>query len=390
MNTLFVFDIKYLKYKNEYYTTADLQYEKLKEYINYFGKITVLTRCIQVEKLDLNKVKIASGDNVNFFSIYTKGIAKIFTKGTYRILYDNIKKSDFVIIRLPSFLGIIAYSIVKKFEKPYLIELVSCPWDSLWNYGSIKGKIIAPIMYIMTKIIIKNAKYVHYVSENFLQKRYPTNGYQLACSDVIIDDIDQKVLENRLSNINSKKDNKYIFGVVGSLNVNYKGHEIAIKALSLLKDKINFELHFLGNGEKNRWIRLAKKYKIEDKVFFDDTLPSGKPVFNWLDKLNIHLMMSKAESHGRVLLEAMSRASISIGSNVGGIPELISKKYIVDKNDYNQLANKILEIISNKELQINISIENFNMVKKFEKRKLYEKMQEFYNIIKIKENLINK
>jgi glycosyltransferase involved in cell wall biosynthesis len=377
MNTVFVFDMKYIKCNDLYYTIGGLTYDKLSEYIACFGKIKMFTRSINIDKVDLNKVKIASGNNIEFSTINTKGILKLFTKQVYKRLYSDILNAEIVIIRLPSFLGIIAYRIVKKLNKPYIVELVGCPLDSLWNYGNLKGKIIAPIMYCLTKNIIKKSEYVHYVSEKFLQDRYPTNGKMLECSDVIINNIDEHNLESKLSRIKSKNDNKYIFGIVGSLDVNYKGHEVSIKALSLLKD-IDFELHLLGSGKKEKWIRLAKKYKIEDRVFFDGTLPSGKPVFEWLDNLDIHLIMSKTEGLPRILVEAMSRGSISIGSDVGGIPELISKDCIVDKNDYRKLADKIEYVLSDKNFQITTAQINFNKSKEFEKDKLDKKRQEFY------------
>lgn len=388
MKALFIFDMKYINYKNDYYTGGGLNYNKIKEYISYFQNIKMFTRCVKVDTINLNKVNIASGKNVEFITINTEGIIKLFTKDVYNKLYNEIKRADIVIIRLPSFLGIIAHKISQKLNKPYLIELVSCPLDTFWNYGNLKGKLIAPTIYHIIKSIIKQAKYVHYVSESFLQTRYPTSGISLSCSDVIITDFNEKNLENRIAKIKHKRDDKYIFGVVGSLNVNYKGHKICIKALSLLKDKISFELHFLGGGKKERWIRLAKKHKIEDKLFFDETLPAGQPVFEWLDNLDIHLMMSKAESHGRILVEAMSRASISIGSNVGGILELLKSNCIVDKRDYKNLANKILEIISDKELQIKVATDNFEKAKEFEKYKLDKKRHEFYSYFSM-ENKLN-
>ncbi len=66
------------------------------------------------------------------------------------ILDDEVQRSDYIIARLPSFIGFIAVDMAKKHNKPYLVEVVSCPWDVLWNYN-LKGKLLAPAMYASTK-----------------------------------------------------------------------------------------------------------------------------------------------------------------------------------------------------------------------------------------------
>ncbi len=374
---------------NKIYSNGGLSYKVMSEYIKFFDEIILSTRIEKIRESETLNKSIVDG-----FKIEVNPIKEYRNYKDMFFNYRNIKSSinkkimsvDVAIIRLPSIIGSIAINCVKEQKKSYIIEVVACPWDSLWNYGNIKGKLSAPIMYLKTKKYIKNSDYVHYVSEKFLQKRYPTKGLSIGCSDVVITDIKEEILNKRIEKINKKIDNKYIFGIVGSLNVAYKGHEVSIKALSLLKDKIDFELHFLGAGNKEKWIKLAKKYNVEKNIVFDGTLPSGEAVFNWLDNLDIHLMMSKTEGLPRILVEAMSRASISIGSDIGGIPELIDGNCIVEKNDYKGLANKIEEIINNKKLQIEIAKTNFNNSKRFEKDILDKKRNEFYEKF-LKENL---
>lgn len=57
--------------------------------------------------------------------------------------------------------------------------------------------------------------------------------------------------------------------MIGNLNNRIKGWDIALKALKLLKkNNIDFEFHVLGDGNTEIWLNIAKKYGIENRVFF--------------------------------------------------------------------------------------------------------------------------
>ena len=161
--------------------------------------------------------------------------------------------------------------------------------------------------------------------------------------------------------------------MIGSLKSNYKGHETAIKAI---KDLKNVELHFLGSGNKEKWLELAKKYGIKNKVFFDGVLPHDR-VYDWLDSIDIFLIPSLTEGMPRALIEAMSRGCPCIGTNVGGIPEILSEDVIIKKKDYKALEEKINQLIVNKKLLKERAIRNIKKSKEFEKSVLTEKREKF-------------
>lgn len=141
-------------------------------------------------------------------------------------------------------------------------------------------------------------------------------------------------------------------------------------------------MHFLGGGKnKERWIKLAQKYSIKDKVFFDGVLPSGRPVMKWLDNVDILLMISKTEGLPRILIEAMSRGCPVVGSNVGGIPELLNEDCLVKPNDYKKLSAMLEDILSNSRKIKNMA--NLNYIKsfKFEKNILRKKREKFFTEI---------
>ena len=259
--------------------------------------------------------------------------------------------------------------------------MVGCPFDSLWNYGKISKKIVAPIFAWINKYEIKKAKFVTYVSNEFLQKRYPNKNKIIGCSDVDIPTIEEKNLERRIKKIREKqekKENVYKLGMIGSLNVNFKGHETAIKAISQLKGKWNMELHLLGTGDQKRWIAMAKKYEVENQLVFDGVLPHEE-VNKWLDEIDIYLIPSLTEGMPRALIEAMSRACPTIGTKVGGIPELLDPEMLINKKDEKQLREKIEKLITNSEKMEEMAKRNFYKSLEFQKEQLDNKRNEFYD-----------
>ena len=270
MKATFFHDAKlmYDESEKKYYTAGGLNQKFLKKYLRYFDSITLVTRKTILKQEDKTKVSLCNEQNVSFKSIKEENVTNIIL-GKYNILIKNeVNKSDFCIIRLPSFIGVIALHYVMKENKKFLIELVGCPFDSLWNYGNLQGKMIAPIMYLITRYYVSKAQNVIYVSNEFLQHRYPNKQCNIGCSDVNLLYINNDILVKRLEKINQKEENnRYKLGLIGSLNVKYKGHATAIKAISYLKDT-SIELHFLGSGKYDKWKILSKKLRSRKSSFF--------------------------------------------------------------------------------------------------------------------------
>lgn len=391
MNLLFVHDHNLRKENGNYYSTGTISKEILERYLKENDKIFVYTR--EKEKNNESASKLIKVNSDNIICVpskqYKKPIDYYKNKSKIREeILERLRNIDFCIIRLPSILGSIVYEEVRKRNIPYVVEMVACTWDAFWNYGNIQGKFYAPINYIRTRKQIKKAKNVVYVSEKFLQKRYPTNGKSIACSNVNIEKIEDETLEKRINKIqNMQKGETIKLGLIGSLNVHYKGHETAIKALANLKNKMNVEIHFLGSGNKEQWVKLAKKYGVLENIVFDGTLPGGKPVYDWLDKLDIFLIPSLQEGLPRALIEAMSRGCPAIGVKTGGIPELLDKEYVCKRKDYKTIAKKIIQLSNNKECMIEQSSRNFKESKKYIKRILNTRRRAFFDMIYQENNL---
>lgn len=176
----------------------------------------------------------------------------------------------------------------------------------------------------------------------------------------------------------SKVSNNLTIGLIGSLDVSYKGFDTAIKALSLLKNlnKI-FRLEVVGGGNPHKIEKLAIKYKVREQIFFKGTLPYPDGIFQWLDSLDIYIQPSKVEGLPRSLIEAMSRGCPSFASRVGGISELLPPSVLHNKNDYKKLAELLYDFTSFEKLRDH-AIHCFNKSEEYDKNKLDQRRTEFY------------
>lgn len=368
-------------------------YSVWERYLTVFDSMVVVTRMKEGSLLDENfkrGLKKSSGKQVDFSPLtkYTGLKSIIFN---WRHINLQIRKSldkvDCAIIRLPSVIGLLACYQATKMKKPFAIEVVGCSRDSLWYQGSFLGKVSAIPMFLLNKYYIKRSKYNIYVTENFLQTRYPSYGHKAVASNVEITEPIDKVLTNRLVRIDKMNIKEEInIGMIGSLDVAYKGHETTFRALSQLTKDYNIQLSLLGGGDSTQLKKLAKDLGIIDKVVFCGTLPSGSSVMNWLDNIDLFLIPSLTEGLPRALIEAMSRGCPAIGSEVGGIPELINNNLLIQKKDYKELAKRIREVVSNKGFMREIAIENFQRSKEFDVSILNKRRKDF--LLEYKNNVL--
>ncbi|EMX0192703.1 glycosyltransferase family 4 protein [Bacillus thuringiensis] len=347
MKGLFCYDGPLSKDSEGHYHAVSLNGKVLSRYYHIAEELTVAIRVKEVadtniinglSKIELDNFHVAPCPNLSS----AKGI--LFNRGKVKtILSREIKKADFLIVRLPSFIGNLSIDIARKMGKPYFVEVVGCPWDGFWNLG-IKGKIIAPYMKIATKNRVREASHVVYVTKEFLQKRYPTKGENINCSNVALKEFDDIVLEKRLRHISEKDNSKIIIGTTAAVNVRFKGQQYIMEALGHLKKQgiVNFEYQLAGSGDQTYLKSMAERYNVLDQVKFLGAIPHDR-VFDWLDTIDIYAQPSRQEGLPRALIEAMSRGIPALGARTAGIPELLENKFIFSNTTNN--INEICEIL---------------------------------------------
>jgi glycosyltransferase involved in cell wall biosynthesis len=381
----FIFDTVMLHDERGNYYAINLNYSLWKDrYLPVFENMIVSTRVKNMPYEEIIKKKgyvLSNGKNVKIkpISEYNKITDIFFKRNTIvRQLEGTIDQADCVIVRLPSPLGNLACDICRKKKKKYAIEMVACAWDGYRYHGHWAGRIVAPYMFLQTKKQCKKASRVLYVTNKFLQKRYPTKGISTNASNVMINEPSNDVLTNRVNKIKNKNGD-VILGLVGPLELKSKGHIVALKAIKLLKEKYpNVRIEFLGAGDGNKLKKQVSNLDLDNNVIFKGTLPGGSAVLNWMDTIDILVIPSYQEGLPRVLIEAMSRACPAVGAKTGGIPELINSEVIHKPGDYKKLANDIKKIIENRDFSIKLAKENFKNSKQYAKENLDSRRMRFW------------
>ena len=299
-----------------------------------------------------------------------------------RIIEKCVRENDFFVLRTQSSIAQAAVKYIKKYGKPYIVESVGCSWDSYWNHGLL-GKAVAPYMYWKTRSIIADAKYVYYVTGRFLQRRYPTNGKTVSCSNVVIDEPQKKTLEKRLKKLESfDAGKKLVLGTAAALDTRYKGQEYVIRAIKQLTAAgydVEYRLAGGYNGAKHDMFLhdLAKEQGVADRVKFVGSL-NAEQMPEYYDSLDIYVQPSKQEGLPRAVIEAMSRGCPVIGTNIAGIPELIPKVCLFRKGSTDEVTAAVKRVLRT-DLK-KLAKRNFLKSREFSRDKLVRKREQFYDL----------
>ena len=254
-----------------------------------------------------------------------------------------IADADFVIGYAPSTLADLALSIAKKQGKRFMIFLVGCVWDALSNHRSWKARLMAPARFLETRHTVRHADYVWYVTQHFLQHRYPTCGLAFGGTDTNIPPFTPDTLSRRLHKIEGNHDELRLL-TVGHVDVGFKGQHFVVRALpAIISQGINAQYYIIGDGQGN-WIkRIAQEKGVADRVHLLGR-KSREEVIQFMDDCDIYIQPSLQEGLPRSVAEAMSRAMPCIVTNVGGMSEMIDTQFTVRARVHNDIAKAVAKL----------------------------------------------
>lgn len=374
MKMAFIANSWVTEYNGHYYSTNLNQTFWEKRYLRFFDEVIVIARVKKTDTDPSGRYVLSDNERVHFKCLPYGSIFSrlLHARRDSAFVLSAIGDCDSVVCR-----GWWGAFECKKLHKNYLIESVSCVWDALWNH-SLPGKCVALPVYLMQRKAIQDAPYVLYVTKEFLQKRYPTKGMTVNCSNVELVTMDEAVLQKRLEKI-ERHEGKLVIGTTAAVNVKYKGQQYVIQALGELKKKgiTRFEYQLVGNGNQEYLKSIAKKYDVEDQVKLLGGMLHDK-VFDWLDSIDIYVQPSKQEGLPRALIEAMSRGLPAFGAHTGGIPELLDDKYIFHKD--RKMVDRICAILESYDsdtMKAQAAV-NFETAKEYQKEILDERRTNFY------------
>ena len=385
MRALFCYDGPFYKDEEGFYYGRNLNDRMFERYFKVadFLEIVIRTRSIRqseaiksMSRIENPKISVTECPNLSSIN----GMLTQVPNAT-KLLKKRILEADVVFIRLPSNIGNFAVSICKKLKKKYLIEVVGCPWDGYWNY-SLQGKFFALPAKLIMERNVKTAPFVVYVTNEFLQDKYPTKGRKIGCSNVELTEIQETVIEKRIERIRTySTETKYVIGTAAGVDVLFKGQEYVIKALGKLKRKgiVCFEYRLVGGGTGERLMKIAQECGVAEQVNIMGQVPHAQ-VFDWLDEIDIYAQPSRQEGLPRAMIEAMSRGLPCIGAKTAGIPELIEDKYVFSNShtEIDEICEILLGLIENHSEMKRVAIRNFEEAKNYQRESLIERRTNFF------------
>lgn len=378
MRLLFVHDATFhYDELGQYYGTS-VNNETLSRYRYLSDFVTVMIRAVPFEDGENRNRYTKISDDYRVIPIPNlMSLRGIFFKRqeVSRWLRQELCRYDAVVCRLSGLVGMTAAEICREQNIPYLVECVGNPWDALRYFGN-KGKFAAPYFYWKTKQIIRRAPYVIYVTKEYLQKIFPTKGAWVACSNVTLPKQDARIFEKRLEHLRWGHQGPVIMGSAGKIDLRYKGYEWVIRSIRMLNEagiRVRYEL--AGDGDPSALLTAMKEEGVEDQVHLVGVL-SHEQVLSWMDGLDLYLQPSETEGLPRALIEAMSRGCPCVGSDAGGIPELLPASCIFEKKNASQFVERVQWVLENKEA---CSAECYHRASDYERETIENRRNRFFD-----------
>ena len=316
-------------------------------------------------------------------------------------MIDNVKEGVLVKLQVLTFLFFNMFHSLRKFKD---MDLIHVHWLIPNGLGALFAKKVYKTPYICTI----------YGEEVYLSKRYKlefslrnfvnNSSKSIAISEATLNScIDIGLKKEELEIIPfgvdtdfyrplkiSKNENIFQILAVGYL-IERKGFEYLIKATKeILKEHDNVHLTIVGSGPLEEKLKnVIKELKLETNAKIMKNV-SDEELLQLYNSSDLFVLPSIVDSQGNteglgvVLLEAMACGLPVVGSNIGGIPDIIQDGetgLLVPEKNITELSNTILNLVENEELRKKLAINGYNRVReKFSWEKIAESYINVYEL----------
>lgn len=297
-----------------------------------------------------------------------------FLVAIYLIL---VKRVDAIISQSPLIEGFTGVILKKLFKKELIVEI-----HGDWQEGPFLSKkrrfeaLQRKFVPILAKISFRNADKIRGVAQYFIdeaKKIAPSKRYFLFPTFT-----DLEIFFNEVDI------NFYNFILFVGRFSPIKGIEILIKAFSEIEKEFpEFKLILVGEGLEGESLESRiKNVGLENRIELKGKL-SLEETKNIMKNCYCLVLPSLSEGLPRVLIEAQALGKPTIGSNVGGIPELIRDKqngFLFEVGNAENLKEKLTILLRDKKLAVEMGKKGKEFVKeKFSNEKYISSYLEMIN-----------
>lgn len=275
------------------------------------------------------------------------------------------------------------YDVIHFFWRGYLLDLENDFSKSyIYNLGLsfqefidkyLKNKVITTCVYDhklqKEEEISSYSKFIkdYYVSSKILKNIYDELTIELKPSLIVTDGVDQELFYPKIDRFKDIENSQVKIGWVGNSKWNgdydHKGLNTIIKPCveRLKKDGYNVELHIADSNEKLRPIGEMRDYYHEIDIYVCCSINEGTP---------------------NPVLEAMACGIPVISTDVGIVREAFGtkqKKFIMKERSIDELYNKLVDLLNNKELFEVLGEENLGRIKNWTWKSKSKDFEKFIN-----------
>jgi len=261
---------------------------------------------------------------------------------TEKYIKRNHLEFDIIYSHWPYPDGYAAYKTAKKFNKKFVLHFHAADPKFFIKNKRIRNKV---------QFLLKKSDLVIFVSEGIMKET--KKNFDIPKSVVVHNGTDNKIFKPL-----NKCETRQMLGMPCNKKIilsvcilkKAKRLDLVLTAMNLINDE-NLYYYIVGDGkEKDYLIKLVDKFNLRDKVFF-----VGKKPYNeinlWMNAADILVQPSEFESFGQIFVEALLCQTPVIGTNVGGIQEIVQNNkngLLIESNNVNALKNAIVYGIEKK------------------------------------------
>ena len=293
-------------------------------------------------------------------------------------LLNNLRNSRLAVVQTPFFILVEFFYLLCTLKKKR-VDLIHAHWSLPQGFlGMLAGHLLKvpcvttlhgsdvfglrhPILRLFNKLAIRHADVCTANSRATAKTAYRI----AACRNLMI--VPMGVDLNHFQKTTEVDDLKKKLNLEGEVIlsvgrlIDLKGTDYLIKALPKVKRRFpKAKVLIIGSGpRKSHLLYLSKDLQIEDSIVFIDQIPQTELIkyYSLADAFvmpSITNKMGETEGFGVVLLEAMACGIPVIGSDTGGIPDIIKDGetgLLVRQKDSQDLVKQIIRLLTDEDLR---------------------------------------